>query len=103
MCNNCFGYSHDSDDVASNNRIKAAFQLMGIEMNENKRPLLVGNVEYKMKHIRLQNRHLKFHKFKTEKPKHIHFDDEGNPIPIDEEVNVLTLQNAKIIIICFSD
>lgn len=75
--------------MASNNRIKAAFKLMGIEMEEGPKPFLTGNVEYRMKHIRLQNRHLLFHKKIYEQPKHIRFDDEGNPIPTDEEVRTL--------------
>lgn len=79
----------DKDDLSSNNRIKTAFALLGIEMNEGKRPKLVGNVEYKMKHIRLQNRHLKFRKSKLDNPKHIRFDDDGNPVTFDGEEEVL--------------
>lgn len=58
-------------------------------MNEGKHSMLIGNVEYRMKHIRLQNRHLKFHKAIYEKPKHIRFDDEGNPIPEEAEDEVI--------------
>lgn len=51
---------------------------MGIEFLENKEDKIYGHVDYKMKHIRYQNRHLKLHR-KTANPasKHIHFDDEG--------------------------
>lgn len=84
-------FSNETDiyDTSSNNRIKASFALLGIEMNEGKRPKLLGNVEYKMKHIRLQNRHLKFHKNKLDNPKHIRFDDDGNPVPYEAEEEVI--------------
>lgn len=53
---------------------------MGLEYIENKK-IFKGHVEYKMKHIRLQNRHLKLHQNKqTTVPKHIRFDDDGNII-----------------------
>ncbi|KAK9732176.1 RNA cap guanine-N2 methyltransferase [Popillia japonica] len=68
--------------------IKSAFKLMGLEYCENKRTLK-GHVDYKMKHIRLQNRHLKLHRHKNDDkpvPKHIRFDDDGNIIAENKEV-----------------
>ncbi|KAI4471625.1 s-adenosylmethionine-dependent methyltransferase related [Holotrichia oblita] len=62
--------------------IKSAFKLMGLEYSESKKTLK-GHVDYKMKHIRLQNRHLKLHQHKNDDkpvPKHIRFDDDGNII-----------------------
>ncbi|XP_065171777.1 uncharacterized protein [Atheta coriaria] len=63
-------------------RVKSAFNLMGIELHELGEPKLNGQVEYKMKHIRLQNRHLKLHK-----PVHKYFDDDGNEIVYEHEEN----------------
>lgn len=65
---------------AGRNRIKAAFNLLGMEFKES--VPLTGTVDYKMKHIRLQNRHLKMHPA-AKKPKHIRFDDEG--VPLDKQ------------------
>lgn len=68
----------DPLDQSGSNRIKAAFSLMGIEFQEDKGYNIFGHVDYKMKHIRYQNRHLKLHhKTANPAPKHIHFDDEG--------------------------
>ncbi|XP_063915010.1 trimethylguanosine synthase-like isoform X3 [Zophobas morio] len=60
-------------------RIKAAFNLMGIEYHDTNTSPLSGQVHYKMKHIRLQNRHLKLRN-DNKRPRHIHFDEDGNVI-----------------------
>ncbi|XP_060534560.1 uncharacterized protein LOC132706978 isoform X2 [Cylas formicarius] len=66
---------------AGRNRIHAAFNLIGVEFNEYAGSKITGQVDYKMKHIRLQNRHLKL----TNKPKHTYFDDEGNAVEAEPE------------------
>lgn len=62
---------------SSNNKIQAAFTLLGIDFNNEENRLVSGKVDYKMKHIRSQNRLLKLRPIKR---KHIFFDDEGNSI-----------------------
>lgn len=66
------------------NRIKAAFSLLGIEFRESSNQTMSGQVDYKMKHIRLQNRHLKIRPDSIKKPKHTYFDDDGNALPESE-------------------
>lgn len=71
--------------------IKSAFKLMGLEYLENKK-VLKGHVDYKMKHIRLQNRHLKLHQYnknseKSTVPKHIRFDEDGNIIAENKDID----------------
>lgn len=59
--------------------VKKAFTLMGYTFNENvKQSKLQGEVVYKKRNIRLQNRQLKI-KISRSKPlnKHIYFDDNG--------------------------
>lgn len=78
-----FVYSSETNqdfEATKDTHIKSAFKLMGLEYVDNKNTLK-GQVDYKMKHIRLQNRHLKLHKHNSDEntvPKHIHFDDDGN-------------------------
>ena len=52
---------------------------MGIEYHDTNTSPLSGQVHYKMKHIRLQNRHLKLRN-DNKRPRHIHFDEDGNVI-----------------------
>jgi trimethylguanosine synthase len=78
------GDSTDSVNMAGDfescrKRIKAAFNLMGIEFSDGESPV-AGYVHYKMKHIRLQNRHLKLRSDYVQRPQHVHFDDDGNVI-----------------------
>lgn len=49
---------------------------------------MTGRVDYKMKHIRLQNRHLKLRP-PTKRSKHTHFDDDGNEIEILDDVVII--------------
>ncbi|XP_049818320.1 trimethylguanosine synthase isoform X2 [Aethina tumida] len=67
------------DFEASRNRMKAAFNLMGIEYQEDGGDRFEGRVVYKVKHIRLRNRRLKL-KPQAKKAKHTLFDDDGNAI-----------------------
>lgn len=71
--------SHEMDDEISNQeRLRSAFELMGYAFENNDVPLNIkGEVTYKKKHIRLHNRMLKM---KHQKPRHLHFDDDGNEI-----------------------
>ncbi|XP_044754685.1 trimethylguanosine synthase isoform X2 [Coccinella septempunctata] len=81
------GLTTNKDNLnSSRNKIKAAFNLLGIEFTEKKDELMSGKVDYKMKHIRSQNRLLKLRGVKR---KHTYFDDDGNPISenTDEENN----------------
>lgn len=74
------------------NHIKAAFNLLGIEFQEKNQPSFTGHVDYKMKHIRLQNRQLKIHylsAMKMKNPKHTYFDDDGNEVPQEKMEEVL--------------
>ncbi|KAJ8925194.1 hypothetical protein NQ315_001380 [Exocentrus adspersus] len=66
------------------NRVKAAFNLLGIEFREIPSQSMTGQVNYKMKHIRLQNRHLKMRSESKRTAKHTYFDDDGNPLPKPE-------------------
>lgn len=75
-------------DEASVSKMKASFTLMGMEYHDDHRQKFVGTVEYKKKNIRFQNRQLKI--LKDKRPKHIHFDDDGNAIPSSDGVgNIL--------------
>ncbi|CAG9821834.1 unnamed protein product [Phaedon cochleariae] len=78
---------------SNRNRIKAAFNLMGIEFQEKTDEMMTGKVDYKMKHIRLQNRHLKIRP-EAKKPKHVYFDDDGNIIPSYDDTEELTCHNV---------
>uniref|UniRef100_A0A182PK87 Trimethylguanosine synthase n=1 Tax=Anopheles epiroticus TaxID=199890 RepID=A0A182PK87_9DIPT len=75
--------SHESDNEETpKERLKAAFELMGYcfsdPANETESIINIsGEVVYRKKHIRLHNRVLKM---KHHKPKHTHFDDEGNEL-----------------------
>ncbi|XP_050301028.1 trimethylguanosine synthase isoform X2 [Anthonomus grandis grandis] len=59
-------------------QLRAALKLIGVEYIEEKSDDLLAEVEYKMKHIRHQNRKLTFHN--KDKPKHIFFDEEGKVV-----------------------
>ncbi|XP_044270775.1 trimethylguanosine synthase isoform X2 [Tribolium madens] len=65
-------------------KIKAAFNLMGIEFQDTNSNPIAGQVQYKMKHIRLQNRHLKLRN-EVPRPKHIHFDDDGAVVEQEDQ------------------
>ncbi|XP_053684092.1 trimethylguanosine synthase [Sabethes cyaneus] len=91
--------SHESDtEETPNDRLKAAFELMGYAFSDpaNRAPgdgpestsegssstsiiNITGEVVYRKKHIRLHNRVLKM---KHHKPKHTYFDDDGNELPV---------------------
>ncbi|CAH0546032.1 unnamed protein product [Brassicogethes aeneus] len=86
--------STDSFD-ASRSRIKAAFNLIGIEYQENNDERYGGNVDYKLKHIRLQNRHLKL-KPQAKKAKHTRYDDDGNVVE-EAEVDEAELNFQSIL------
>ncbi|XP_025831389.1 trimethylguanosine synthase [Agrilus planipennis] len=65
-----------------NDSIKAAFELLCVKFNETKGvKTFTGNVNYKVKHIRRQNRKLKIHPQVSDQtkitPKHVFFNDEG--------------------------
>lgn len=68
------------------NKIKSAFDLIGLEFSENGLEKFAGQVEYKMKHIRLQNRNLKINSriYGQNVNKHIYFDDDGNEMKSEE-------------------
>jgi trimethylguanosine synthase len=74
-----FSVNMAGDFESCRKRIKAAFNLMGIEFSDGESPV-AGYVHYKMKHIRLQNRHLKLRSDYVPRPQHVHFDDDGNVI-----------------------
>nr|CAI5848253.1 unnamed protein product [Callosobruchus analis] len=61
---------------AGRNRVRAAFSIIGVEFQEDSQEKLTGRVEYKVKHIRHQNRQLKMRANK--RPKHLYFDEDGN-------------------------
>ncbi|CAG9770698.1 unnamed protein product [Ceutorhynchus assimilis] len=72
---------------ARKQQIKAALDLIGVKYLETDSKMLTGKVEYKMRHIRHQNRRLNFGS-----SKHIHFDDDGNAVEaagslVEEVVN----------------
>lgn len=70
---------------------------MGIEYNEKTNQTYVGRVDYKRKNIRAQNRQLNFRNEPPKqfrKPKHIHFDDDGNVI--EEEAATDTVSEDYI-------
>ncbi|XP_018566583.1 uncharacterized protein LOC108907402 isoform X2 [Anoplophora glabripennis] len=79
---------------SSRSRIKAAFNLLGIEFRESSNQAMSGEVNYKMKHIRLQNRHLKMRPDPNKKPKHTYFDDDGNALPEPEHSEEMTFHNV---------
>lgn len=94
--------SHESDSEESNkDRIRNAFQLMGYAFQDSNESCsgsvtMYGEVVYRKKHIRLHNRALKLQA--CPKPKlHIHFDEEGNPIPIDSNVHDTASPNPSAI------
>ncbi|KAF7273595.1 hypothetical protein GWI33_013703 [Rhynchophorus ferrugineus] len=62
-------------------KIKAAMDLFMVEFSEDSVSYVSGDVEYRMKHIRHQNKHLKF----SREPKHVYFDEEGNAISDKDE------------------
>lgn len=87
-------YSMEVDEGSlTSNKVKAAFELIGLELKESGEGKVCGAVDYKMKHIRLQNRHLKM-TYKPNKNKHIRFDDDGNEQR--EEVEVYSLFDITI-------
>ncbi|CAH1974625.1 unnamed protein product [Acanthoscelides obtectus] len=63
---------------AGRNRVRAAFNILGIEFQEDAEEKMTGRVEYIMKHIRHQNRQLKIRANK--RPKHLYFDEDGNAL-----------------------
>lgn len=81
--------SHELDEDDSSDRIKSAYSLLGLAHGSAHQILqkkkMFGQVIYKKKHIRLQNRHLNMNR-NPQKPKHVYFDDSGNLItdPIDK-------------------
>lgn len=77
----------NSDFESCRKRTKAAFALMGIAFSDKNKESYAGQVNYKTKHIRLQNRHLQL----QEKPMHIRFDEDGNPV-----VEQITTQEVRI-------
>ncbi|CAG9857603.1 unnamed protein product [Phyllotreta striolata] len=79
------------DFNAGRNRIKSAFNLIGLEFQEPSDEVLTGDVNYKMKHIRQQNRHLKIRP-QSKKPRHFTFDDDGNMY--EKEPDELVEQNV---------
>lgn len=76
----------DKAEESSLSKMKAGFNLIGIEYQDEKKPKFVGTVEYKKKNIRFQNRQLKIHKDAGKQPKHLHFDEDGNLILQPETV-----------------
>lgn len=66
--------------------MKASFNLMGMEYQDDNRNKFIGTVEYKKKNIRFQNRQLKIHKDIGKRPKHIHFDEDGNAVAATDVV-----------------
>ncbi|CAL7943369.1 unnamed protein product [Xylocopa violacea] len=70
----------DYDDTEEGlESVKKAFSLMGYTFNENcEQSNLQGEVVYKKKNIRLQNRQLKMKWYRSKPPnKHLYFDDNG--------------------------
>ncbi|KAG5892907.1 hypothetical protein JTB14_006222 [Gonioctena quinquepunctata] len=74
----------DESFNSGRNRIRAAFNMLGMEFQEIPGDQMTGQVDYKMKHIRLQNRHLKIRP-EVKKPKHFYFDDDGNMITANDD------------------
>lgn len=78
-------FSHEADLDESGEgleTVKKAFSLMGYTFNnDNRERKLQGEVIYRKRNIRLQNRQLKM-KFNKPRPanKHIYFDDNGDQI-----------------------
>ncbi|KZC14704.1 Trimethylguanosine synthase [Dufourea novaeangliae] len=72
----------DCDDAEGLETVKKAFSLMGYTFNENHKELkLQGEVVYRKKNIRLQNRQLKMKFYRPKHTnKHIYFDDNGMEI-----------------------
>lgn len=79
----------EKTDESLISKMKASFNLMGMEYQDDNRPKFIGTVEYKKKNIRFQNRQLKMHKDIGMRPKHIYFDDDGNAIPSTEMVSYI--------------
>lgn len=71
-------------EQSSRDQIRAAFNLIGMRIQESNSEGLVGSFDYKMKNIQRQNDMLKMNK-------HIRFDDDGLTIPEEDEV---TVQNS---------
>ncbi|KAB0796146.1 hypothetical protein PPYR_10207 [Photinus pyralis] len=71
-------------EQSSRDQIRAAFNLIGMRIQESNSEALVGSFDYKMKNIQRQNDMLKMNK-------HIRFDDDGLIIPEEDEV---TVQNS---------
>lgn len=75
--------SHESDNDESNqDKVKAAFSLMGFCFSEGEphAPALIGDVVYRKRHIRQQNRQLKLKMPFVKSARHTYYDDDGNPI-----------------------
>lgn len=93
--------THEVDEDAAD-RIRSAYALIGLahgsspdwDPTSNK---IQGQVVYRKKHIRLQNRHLNINR-NPNKPKHVYFDDSGNLItdPIDKVKLFLKSQTDEL-------
>nr|XP_023016565.1 uncharacterized protein LOC111505903 [Leptinotarsa decemlineata] len=83
----------DDSFNSGRNRVRAAFNVLGIEFQENPDETMTGHVDYKMKHIRLQNRHLKIRP-EAKKPKHCFFDDDGNMIENEESAEEVAFHDV---------
>lgn len=74
-------FSFTADKVDSfntgRNRIRAAFNVLGIKFQEDADKTISGKVDYKLKNIRHQNRQLNLGMV-SKKPRHVYFDDDGN-------------------------
>lgn len=76
---------------AGRNRIRAAFNLVGMEFREDGEPV-TGRVDFKMKHIRLQNRHLQIY---AKPRKHTFFDDDGNVLAVETTTEEVGLHYSR--------
>lgn len=76
--------SHESDtDEPNVDRIKSHFELMGfafLDKTSIDGAITAGDIVYRKKHVRLHNRMLKMMPSTATKPKHTYFDDDGNEI-----------------------
>ncbi|KAL3284722.1 hypothetical protein HHI36_018867 [Cryptolaemus montrouzieri] len=67
-----------SDFNSSRNKTIAAFNLLGIRFCEKAEQFMAGEIDYKMKNIRSQNRQLRL--LDAKRPRHTYFDEDGNSI-----------------------
>ncbi|KAG5673814.1 hypothetical protein PVAND_003830 [Polypedilum vanderplanki] len=87
--------SHESDTDENNfDHIKSQFELMGYAFaDKNDSSINSGEVVYRKKHVRLQNRMLKM--FPSSKPKHTFFDDDGNEINENNQSGADTMHTSS--------